>query len=163
IPVPTSITNVLATLQGSESPQRFYVVAAHLDSRATDVLDFTSDAPGADSDASGVAVVLELARIMAPLQFKGTIVFAVVDGEEQGLFGSTFMSAQMKAGGNDVEGMLAVDTVGSSTAQDGSTDAHEIRIFTEGVPTAITPNGVSLMQVVGGENDSSSRELGRFV
>ncbi len=84
IPVPTSITNVIATLQGTATPQRFYVVTGHLDSRCTDVLDFTSDAPGADDDGSGVAVMLELARIFATRQFPGTIVFAAVDGEEQG-------------------------------------------------------------------------------
>src|SRR3984957_10731023 len=83
IPVPTTITNVIATLTGSVSPSRTYVILAHLDSRATDVLDFTSDAPGADDDASGVAVVLELARVMATRMPSATIIFATVAGEEQ--------------------------------------------------------------------------------
>jgi hypothetical protein len=74
IPVPTTITNVIATLQGTASPQRFYVVTGHLDSRVTDVLDFTSDAPGADDDASGVAVVLELARLFATTRSKGRVI-----------------------------------------------------------------------------------------
>lgn len=73
---------------------RFYVVTGHLDSRVTDVLNFTSDAPGADDDASGVAVVLELARLFATHQFAGTIVFATVAGEEQGLYGSAFMASR---------------------------------------------------------------------
>jgi hypothetical protein len=90
IPVPTSITNVIATLQGTASPQRFYVITGHLDSRCTDILDFTSDAPGADDDASGVAVMLGLARIFATRQFPGTLVFAAVDGEEEGLYGSSW-------------------------------------------------------------------------
>src|SRR5215470_2702344 len=87
IPVPTTITNVIATLKGTASPERFYVVTGHLDSRVTDVLDFTSDAPGADDDGSGVAVVLELARLFATRgPFPGTIVLATVAGEEQGLY-----------------------------------------------------------------------------
>jgi putative aminopeptidase FrvX len=163
IPVPTTITNIIATLTGSASPNRIYVVAAHLDSRVTDVLNFTDNGPGADDDASGVAVVLELARVMAPLRLKATVVFTVVDGEEQGLYGSTFQARQYAAAGADIEGMLNNDTVGSSTAEDGSKDAREIRLFTEGVPTAITSSGIATMQAAGGENDSSSRELGRFV
>src|SRR5260221_7427669 len=97
IPVPTTITNVIATLQGTASPERFYVVTGHLDSRCTDVLDFTSDAPGADDDGSGVAVVLELTRLFATQQFPGTLIFATVAGEEQGLYGSAHIAAQMNA------------------------------------------------------------------
>src|ERR1700729_1062098 len=107
IPVPTSITNVIATLKGTASPERFYVITGHLDSRVTDVLNFTDDAPGADDDASGVAVVLELARLFATRQFPGTLVFATVAGEEQGLYGSTFMAGQMASAGNDVQGMFS--------------------------------------------------------
>src|SRR6202451_4439852 len=120
IPVPTTITNVIATLQGTASPERFYVITGHLDSRVTDVLHFTTDAPGADDDASGVAVVLELARLFATRQFPGTLVFATVDGEEQGLYGSTFMAAQMKAAGADVQGMFSNDIIGASQAFDGT-------------------------------------------
>src|SRR6202047_5357128 len=104
IPVPTTITNVIATLPGTASPERFYVVTGHLDSRVTDVLNFTDDAPGADDDASGVAVVLELARVFATHQFPGTLVFATVAGEEQGLYGSNFMAKEMKGAGNDGAG-----------------------------------------------------------
>jgi hypothetical protein len=162
LPVPTMITNVIATLNGSVSPNRTYVILAHIDDRVTDVSDFTSDSPGADADASGVAVVMELARVMANQRPNATIVFSLVAGEEQGLYGSTFEAEQLKAAGVDVEGMLNVDTVGSSTAQDGTKDAYEIRLFTEGVPTAVTPAQIALMKVMGNENDSSSRELGRF-
>jgi Peptidase family M28 len=164
IPVPTTITNVIATLQGTASPQRFYVVTGHLDSRVTDVLDFTSDAPGADDDASGVAVVLELARLFATRQFPGTLVFATVAGEEQGLYGSTFMAAQMAAAGNDVQGMFSNDIVGASQAWDGTRpDPHTVRMFLEGIPTAATADQISLITAVGGENDGGSRQLGRFV
>src|SRR5580700_3655504 len=163
IPVPTTITNVIATLKGNASPERFYVVTGHLDSRVTDVLDFTSDAPGADDDASGVAVVLELARLFATRQFAGTLVFATVAGEEQGLYGSTFMAAQMAAAGNDVQGMFSNDIVGASQGWDGTKpDPHTVRMFLEGVPTAATASEISLIQAVGGENDGGSRQLGRF-
>jgi hypothetical protein len=164
IPVPTTITNVIATLKGTASPERFYVITGHLDSRVTDVLDFTSDAPGADDDASGVAVVLELARLFATRQFAGTLVFATVAGEEQGLYGSTFMAAQMAAAGNDVQGMFSNDIVGASQGWDGTKpDPHTVRMFLEGIPTAATASEISLMQSVGGENDGGSRQLGRFV
>src|SRR5215470_11926545 len=164
IPVPTTITNVIATLQGTASPQRFYVVTGHLDSRVTDVLDFTSDAPGADDDGSGVAVVLELARLFATQQFPGTLVFATVSGEEQGLFGSSFMAAQMKAAGADVQGMFSNDIIGTGDAHDGTRpDPTTVRLFLEGIPTNVTPGQISLMQATGGENDGLSRQLGRFV
>jgi len=164
IPVPTTITNVIATLKGTASPERFYVITGHLDSRVTDVLNFTDDAPGADDDGSGVAVVLELARVFTTHQFPGTLVFATVAGEEQGLYGSAFMAKQMKAAGNDVQGMFSNDIVGASQAWDGTRpDPHTVRLFVEGIPTAVTPNQIALMQSVGGENDGVTHQLARFV
>jgi hypothetical protein len=164
IPVPTTITNVIATLKGTASPERFYVVTGHLDSRVTDVLDFTSDAPGADDDGSGVACVLELARLFATHQFPGTIVFATVAGEEEGLYGSTFMAQQMASAGNDVQGMFSNDIIGTGDAHDGTRpDPFTVRMFLEGIPTNATSNQIALMQAVGGENDGLSRQLGRFV
>jgi hypothetical protein len=164
IPVPTTITNVIATLRGTASPARYYVVTGHLDSRVTDVLNFTSDAPGADDDGSGVAVVLELARLFATRQFPGTLVFATVAGEEQGLYGSSFMAAQMKAAGADVQGMFSNDIVGASQAWDGTKpDPHALRLFVEGIPTAATANDIATMQSVGGENDGATHQLARFV
>jgi hypothetical protein len=164
LPVPTTITNVIATLHGTASPERFYVVTGHLDSRVTDVLNATDDAPGADDDGSGVACVLELARLFATHQFPGTIVFGVVSGEEQGLFGSTFMATQMAAAGNDVQGMFSNDIIGASHSFDGhKPDPFTVRMFLEGVPTDVSSNQIALLQAVGGENDSLSRQLGRFV
>ncbi|MBO0808033.1 MAG: M28 family metallopeptidase [Actinobacteria bacterium] len=164
IPQPVTITNVIATLRGTASPQRFYVVTGHLDSRVTDVLDGTSDAPGADDDGSGVAVVLELARLFATRQFPGTLVFATVAGEEQGLFGSAHMAQQMAADGADVQGMFSNDIVGASQAFDGTKpDPFTVRLFVEGIPTAAASGDIATMQSVGGENDGLSRQLGRFV
>jgi hypothetical protein len=164
IPVPTTITNVIATLKGTASPERFYVITGHLDSRVTDVLNFTSDAPGADDDGSGVAVALELARLFATRQFPGTLVFATVAGEEQGLFGSAFMAAQMKAAGDDVQGMFSNDIVGASQAFDGTRpDPFTVRLFVETIPTAVTSNQIAIMQATGGENDGATHQLARFV
>jgi Peptidase family M28 len=164
IPTPTTITNVIATLHGDASPERAYVISGHLDSRVTDVMNFTSDAPGADDDASGVAVVLELARVFATRHTEGTLVFAVVAGEEQGLYGSAYMAKQMKTAGVDVQGMFSNDIVGASSAWDGTRpDPHTVRLFVEGVPTTETPAQASIRQSVGGENDGPSRQLARFV
>ncbi|MFH9071237.1 M20/M25/M40 family metallo-hydrolase [Streptomyces alboflavus] len=163
IPEPTRITNVVATLRGSASPDRLYVVSGHYDSRASDVMDFTSDAPGADDDASGVAVVMELARVMARRRLGATVVFAAVAGEEQGLFGAAHMAEQYKLRKADVQGMFTNDIVGSPTADDGTRDPRTIRLFAEGVPSSETPEEAAVRRSVGGENDSPSRQLARFV
>lgn len=163
IPEPTKITNVVATLHGTTDPDRVYVVTGHYDSRATDVMDTTSDAPGADDDASGVAAVMELARVLATRPTAATIIFAPVAGEEQGLYGSTHLAEVLKAADTDVQGMFTNDIVGSSTADDGTRDPHTVRLFAEGVPTSETPEQADIRRAVGGENDSPSRQLARFV
>jgi hypothetical protein len=157
------ITNVVATLRGSLTPDRVYVVSGHMDSRRTLVTNPDADQPGADDDASGVAVMLELARVMSKHAPESTIVFTGVDGEEQGLFGSGNQAKLYKAAGADVQGMFSNDIVGSSTAENGVRDPHRIRVFTEGVPTLDTALQAQLRVLVGGENDSASRQLGRFV
>ena len=173
-PNPVVVNSVVATLTGSVTPNRVYIISGHLDSRVTDVLNFDAEEPGADDDASGVAVVMEVARVMAQHKPESTLVFAVVAGEEQGLFGSTHIAANMAAAHTDIQGMFSNDIVGSSTAENGVRDPHLLRLFTEGVPTTLTPapGGVltptqslqlQLLELVGGENDSASRQLGRFV
>jgi Zn-dependent M28 family amino/carboxypeptidase len=164
IPVPTPITNVIATLKGDATQERVYVVSGHLDSRVTDVMNFTSDAPGADDDGSGVAAVLEMARLFATRSFPGTLVFVTVAGEEQGLYGSAFMAARMRADGRDGQAMFSNDIIGASRAWDGTApDPHTVRLFVEGVPTSETPAQTAIRQAVGGENDGPSRQLARFV
>ncbi|KAF8803966.1 aminopeptidase [Phlegmacium glaucopus] len=163
IPNPTIITNVFATLTGSKEPNRAYVVSGHYDSRVTDIMDFTDDAPGADDDASGVAVSMELARVMATRDTATTLIFAAVAGEEQGLFGSAFMAAQFKKDGVDVQGMLDNDIVGSSTADDGTIDKFDLRMFVQGIPPIDTAQQISELTSIGAENDSPAHQLGRFV
>ncbi|MFI8930941.1 M28 family metallopeptidase [Streptomyces sp. NPDC053474] len=163
IPAPTRISNVVATLRGMTSPDRVYVVSGHYDSRASDPMDHISDAPGADDDASGVAVVMELARVLATRRTGATLVFAAVAGEEQGLYGAAHLAQSLKDQRADVQGMFTNDIVGSSTADDGTRDPHTIRLFAEGVPTSETPQEAEVRRSVGGENDSPARQLARFV
>ncbi|WIM94662.1 M20/M25/M40 family metallo-hydrolase [Actinoplanes oblitus] len=164
VPTPTTITNVIATLRGSATPERLYVVTGHYDSRATDVLDFTSDAPGADDDASGVAVVLEVARVLARRAPQATVVFAAVAGEEQGLYGSDHLAQAYRDAGADIQAMFSNDIVGTGDAHDGSRpDNRTVRLFVEGVPTAETAAEANIRRSVGGENDGPSRQVGRFV
>jgi hypothetical protein len=164
IPVPTPITNIITTLRGDTAPDRIYVVTGHYDSRVTDVLNFTDDAPGADDDASGVAAVLELVRVMSTRRSEATIVFAAVAAEEQGLYGSDHLAQVFKTAGADVQAMFSNDIVGTGDAHDGTpNDPRTVRLFVEGVPTTETPAQASTRQSVGGENDGPSRQLGRFV
>lgn len=165
IPSPTMITNVVATLKGTrpESVARTYVVSGHYDSMCGSALDAKCDAPGANDDASGTAVVLEMARAMAPHQFEATIVFMAVAGEEQGLYGATYFAEQAKQKNVDIEAMFTNDIVGNSLGGNGVRDRNTVRVFSEGVPTDETPEEANVRRGVGGENDSTSRQLARFI
>jgi hypothetical protein len=162
VDTPTVIGNVIATLKGSKEPGRIYVVSGHYDSRVTDVMNRVDDAPGADDDASGVAVSLELARVMATRDPAATIVFMAVAGEEQNLYGSHHAATMFKAAGADIQGMLNNDIVGSSTADDGTRDRRSVRLFAQGISRPPTSDDLKLIQV-DGENDTAPRELGRFL
>jgi len=163
IPEPTLISNVVARLEGRSDPNRVYVVSGHYDSRATDVMDAESDAPGADDDASGVAIAMELARIMATRRPAATILFAAVAGEEQGLYGAAFLARTLKAEGADVQGMFTDDIVGASRADDGTKDGRSVRLFVQGLPPSEDESTSATRVAIGGENDSPARQLGRFV
>ncbi|MDQ6624575.1 MAG: M28 family metallopeptidase [Verrucomicrobiota bacterium] len=165
-PEPVQVVNVVATLPGSqlESRDRIYVVTGHYDSRVTDPLNATADAPGANDDASGTAAVLEMARVMSKRQWDATLVFIAVAGEEQGLFGSTHWAQMAKAKGWNVAGMITNDIIGSSHADDGHVDKTHVRLFAEGVsPLREVSGETRTMLQTGGENDSGARELARFI
>ncbi len=162
VDTPTVISNVIATLRGSKDPGRTYVISGHYDSRVTDVMNRVDDAPGADDDASGVAVSMELARVMATREPDATIVFMAVAGEEQNLYGSHHAATLFKAADTDIQGMLNNDIVGSSTADDGTRDRTSVRLFAEGISRPPTASDTQLIQV-DGENDTAPRELGRFL
>jgi len=165
VPQPTMLTNVLATLKGTqpESANRVYVVSGHYDSMCTSPTDAKCDAPGANDDASGTAAVLEMARVMAKYSFDATIVFMTVPGEEQGLLGSTHFAEEAKKGNMDIEAMFTNDIIGSSLGGNGVRDPHTVRVFSEGVPSNETPAEATTRRSVGGENDSPSRQLARFI
>lgn len=160
---PVNISNIIATIEGTDEPDRVYIITGHYDSRVTDLDNFTDDAPGADDDASGVAVIMELARIMAQMPPpRATIMLAAVAGEEQGLYGSSFFAQQMVEAGKDVQGMFTNDIVGSPKGDDGFVDPNSIRLFGQGIPSTENASVVAARESAGGENDSPARELARF-
>ncbi len=163
VPEPTNLTNVVATLKGTTDPVRVYVVSGHYDSMCTSPTDAKCDAPGANDDASGTATVLEAARVMSKRKFDATIVFMAVPGEEQGLLGATYFAEQAKLNKMSIEGMFTNDIVGGVTSQKNMPDRNAVRVFSEGVPSSETPAEANTRRGVGGENDSDSRQLARFI
>ncbi|MDP9018434.1 MAG: M28 family peptidase [Candidatus Eremiobacteraeota bacterium] len=154
------ISSVIATLKGDDPSGRTYVISSHYDSRNSDGYDAIKDAPGANDNGSGVCAVLEAARVMATHRFSGTIIFAAYDGEEQGLFGSGHHAKTLHDAGVPVAANLNNDIMGSSAGHDGEHDPYEVRVFSEAIPVNVEPRRVNLL---GSENDSSSRDLARFV
>ena len=165
VPQPTIITNVVATLKGTQpqSVDRIYVVSGHYDSMCNTPVDAKCDAPGANDDASGTAAVLEMARVMAKYEFDATIVFMAVAGEEQSLLGSTHFAEQAKQKNWNVDAMFTNDIVGNTLGGNGVRDRGNVRVFSEGVPSNETPAEATTRRSVGGENDSASRQLARFI
>jgi len=166
IPRAVQIVNVVATLPGRqpESRDRIYVVSGHYDSRASEALDATSAAPGANDDASGTAAVMEMARVMSKYEFDATLVFMAVAAEEQGLNGSTHWAEMAKQKGLNIAGMITNDIIGSSRADDGRVDDSQVRLFAEGVPPAReVSNELRTLLQTGGENDSPARLLARRI
>jgi hypothetical protein len=159
--VATEVVNVVATLPGRQ-PERVVLVGGHYDSICSDVEDATSDAPGANDDASGTAVVLELAEVMASHEFDATIVFVAFAGEEQGLLGSTHLAIAARESGRKIEAMLTNDIVGNTEGGGGARDNRTLRVFSEGLPALDGPLAARLRSV-GGENDSPSRQLARYL
>jgi peptidase M28-like protein len=165
VPQPTIVTNVVATLKGTqpESTDRIYVVSGHYDSMCGSTTDAKCDAPGANDDASGTAAVLEMARVMAKYEFDATIVFMAVAGEEQSLLGSTHFAEQAKQKNWNVDAMFTNDIIGNTLGGNGVRDRANVRVFSEGVPSNETPAEATTRRSVGGENDSASRQLARFI
>ena len=165
VPQPTIVTNIVATLKGTqpESSDRIYVVSGHYDSMCNSPTDAKCDAPGANDDASGTAAVLEMARVMAKYQFDATIVFMAVAGEEQSLLGSTHFAEQAKQKNWNIDAMFTNDIIGNTLGGNGVRDRGAVRVFSEGVPSNETPAEATTRRSVGGENDSASRQLARFI
>jgi hypothetical protein len=165
IPRPVELWNVGALLPGTDAARarEAIVLTAHYDSRAGDVMDAVGDAPGATDDGSGVAMILELARLMARERPAVSVYFVAVAGEEQGLTGSTHLARRLVSEGVRVLAMVSVDTVGNVVGQDGVRDDVAVRVFSEGVSTVETEAARKLREAVGGENDGLAREWARYL
>jgi len=161
---PVLMANVMATLPGTDpTDTRVFIVSGHIDSRVTDVMNATADAPGANDDGSGTAAVMELARVMSRQKFPCTIVFVAVQGEEQGLYGSTHLAQRAKKEGWNLTAMLNNDIVGNSRGHDPDVrDDRHLRVFSEGVPATETPEEAKIRRTLSSENDSPSRQLARY-
>ena len=166
VKAPTTITNVYAILRGSDPAQasRMYLVTGHYDSRRTDVMDSHGSSPGANDDASGVAVSLESARVLSRHRWPATIVFVAVAGEEQGLYGSAHLAKLAKDEGWQLAGVLNNDIVGGDTTPgDTLQDKTRIRVFSQGIPATATPDDIKRILALGLESDGPSRELARAI
>ena len=163
IPKATEITNVYAVLNGTDATnaKRIVLLTGHYDSRNSDTLDVNGDAPGANDDGSGTAVSLECARVLSKMKFPATIVFLTVAGEEQGLNGSRHFAKMAKDQGWDLEAVLNNDIVGGDKSAEQ--DHAVVRVFSEGVPAAATDQDLRRIRGLGGESDSGSRELARYI
>jgi hypothetical protein len=163
IPKPTEITNVYAVLRGTDPRQanRIVLVTGHYDSRNSDTFNATDPAPGANDDGSGTAVSLECARILSKSRFPATVIFLAVAGEEQGLNGSKHFAQMAKQQGWKLEAVLNNDIVGGDRSP--QQDASVVRVFSEGLPAAASEAEIRRIRMLGGESDSNSRELARYI
>jgi hypothetical protein len=157
------VENVLGIQRGTGDPNHVVIVAGHIDSRVSDPMDATSDAPGANDDASGVALVMEAARLLSKEKFNATIVYAVLSGEEQGLWGGKLLAELAKERGWRVAAMLNNDIVGNTVGQDGRRVADRVRVFSEGIGAAEDLPTLKWRRASGGEDDSPSRALAKAV
>ena len=163
IPLPTKLTDILAIQRGTERPNDVVIISGHIDSRVTDVMNATDDAPGANDDGSGSAAVLEAARVLSQHKFPGTIVYALLSGEEQGLYGGKLLADYARAQGWNVVANLNNDIIGNSCGSDGVCDAKSVRIFSEGPRWQGREALAKAQRSLGGENDSPSRNISRFL
>ncbi|GAA4006542.1 M20/M25/M40 family metallo-hydrolase [Sphingomonas humi] len=163
VPAPTRVCNAVGIQRGTERPNDVVIITGHIDSRVSDVMDSTSDAPGANDDGSGTAAVLEAARALAGRKFAGTIVYGVLSGEEQGLLGGKILSDYARAQGWNVVANLNNDIIGNSCGSDGVCDNKTVRVFSEGPRWQGRDALAAAQRSLGGENDSPSRNISRFL
>jgi len=163
IPEPTEVVNVLAIQRGSLDPNRYVMMSGDIDSRVTDALNGTSDSPGANDNASGMAGVLEAARVLSKQKYAGSIIYAGLSGEEQGLFGGEIVAAHALKEGWQIKGVLNNDMISNISGIDGVTDNSTVRVFSEGTRDNETKEEARERRFKGGEVDSPSRNLARYV
>lgn len=163
IPTPTLVRNAVAIQRGTERPNEVVIVQGHIDSRVTDVMDATSDAPGANDDGSGTALVIEAARVLSGTKYPTTIIYALLSGEEQGLHGGRILADWATAQGYTVKAVLNNDIIGNSCGKDGYCEPKLVRVFSEGPRADLTDALRASQTRFGGENDSPGRNLSRWV
>ena len=163
IPTPTQICDMIAVQRGTERPNDVVVITGHIDSRVTDPMNAKDDVPGANDDGSGTAAVIEAARVLSKHQFPGTIVYAALSGEEQGLVGGRILAEYAHAQGWEVVANLNNDIIGNSCGSDGVCDDANVRVFSEGLRWQGGDQIRALVRSQGGENDSPSRNLSRYL
>src|SRR5829696_6057945 len=165
VDVAISLGNAMATLKGTDpNDDRIYIISGHLDSRVTDVMNRTADAPGANDDGSGVAAVIECVRIMSRHNFPATIIFVAVSGEEQSLLGSTYLANKAKQEGWNIDAMLNNDIMGSNNSNETNViDNTKVRVFSEAFSVQDTGRVLNNIRSLGLENDGKTRQLARYV
>src|SRR5687768_889788 len=163
VPNPTRVSDVVAIQRGSVDPNRVVIITGHIDSRVSDPMDFTKDAPGANDDGSGTAAVIEAARVLSKHKFPYTIVYAALSGEEQGLLGGKILADYAKAQGWEVLANLNNDIIGNSCGSDGVCDDAHVRVFSEGPRWQGHEDLAARQRSLGGENDAPSRNISRWL
>jgi acetylornithine deacetylase/succinyl-diaminopimelate desuccinylase-like protein len=163
IPTPVRIRDMVAIQRGTERPNDVVIIQGHIDSRVTDVMNATADAPGANDDGSGVAAVMEAARVLSKHKFPATIVYAALSGEEQGLFGGKVLANYAKAQGWNVVTVLNNDIIGNSCSSDGVCDSTHARVLSEGPRSQGQADLAAATHSLGGENDAPSRNISRYL
>lgn len=163
IPNPTEVVSVIAIQRGEVDPGRYVIMSGDIDSRVSDVMDYTSESPGANDNASGVAGTLEAARVLTKYKFAGSIVYAALAGEEQGLFGGKIMAEQAKEDGWRIKAVLNNDMIGNIEGVNGVINNTTARIFAEGTRMDETPEDARRRRFTGGEVDSPTRNLARYI
>ncbi|HEX8840660.1 MAG TPA: M28 family peptidase [Sphingomicrobium sp.] len=163
IPTPTRVRDMVAIQRGSERPNDVVIIQGHIDSRVTDVMNATADAPGANDDGSGVAAVMEAARVLSKHKFPATIVYAALSGEEQGLYGGKVLADYAKSQGWNVVTVLNNDIIGNSCSSDGLCDSTHARVLSEGPRSQGEAELAAPTHSLGGENDAPSRNISRYL
>src|SRR5690242_2414977 len=163
IPTPTRVCDMVAIQRGTERPNDVVIIQGHIDSRVSDPMNFTSDAPGANDDGSGTSAVIEAARVLSKHKFPGTIVYATLSGEEQGLYGGKTLADYAKAQGWNVVTVLNNDIIGNTCSSDGMCDSTHARVLSEGPRSQGQVDLMAATHSLGGENDAPSRNISRFL
>ena len=163
VPKEAWVVNVVAIQKGTKYPNRYIIMSGDIDSRASDTMDFETDAPGANDNASGMAGTIEAARVLSNYKFENSIIYVGLSGEEQGLFGGKGLAQYAKKNNWEIIGILNNDMIGNIEGVDGVIDNRSFRIFSEPVPPTETEQERNARRYYGGEVDGISRQLARFI